>query len=374
LQAAQAVINANNLADVSRDAQRGGIHVRSDAVDEVVTAEDVQALTEQSIGREVTMLENSQEPSHDKDHVFIQGDMRMLRHSLRYLRDSLRLVAQRHSHVSQRFLAVPEVPNVDISSSTGAAAPPKVAAGDPWPSALVPFCFARDVNKPARVAFKEAVQHYRHRGVCITFREIPVAHNGTTCVQKPSIFVKSDKKDGCWSDVGCIAAGNVLNIGRGCEVKGIVAHEIGHALGMDHEQARPDRDEYVKVQWENIKPGFEEEFKVNPEAYTEEPYDYMSLMHYGAYVFSKDKKGRKPTMTSLDGKVNEALGQAMGLSSIDVLQLTDMYCPAKKILLLPSSGVSDAAVATAPARSSGWQQTVNRWSIVMLVLCPFIFA
>jgi len=283
-------------------------------------------------------------------------------------------LAERHSHVSRRFRADPELPDVDLSSATGAAARAKIAAGDPWPSALVPFCFANDVNKPARVAFMEAVQHYRHRGVCVTFRQIPVAANLTTCVQKPSIFVQSDKKDGCWSDVGCVSTGNALNIGRGCEVKGIVAHELGHALGMDHEQARPDRDEYVKVEWENIKPGFEDEFKVNPEAYTEEPYDYMSLMHYGAYMFSKDKKGRKPTISALDSKVNEALGQAMGLSSIDVLQLTDMYCPAKKILLLPSSVVSDAVVAATSARSSGWRQTVNRWSIAVLVLCPAFIA
>jgi len=38
-----------------------------------------------------------------------------------------------------------------------------------------------------------------------------------------------------------------LNLGRGCETVGVAIHELGHVLGMSHEQKRPDRDNFIKV-------------------------------------------------------------------------------------------------------------------------------
>ncbi len=39
-----------------------------------------------------------------------------------------------------------------------------------------------------------------------------------------------------------------------CTFKGVVLHEIFHALGFLHEHNRPDRDDYIDILWDNVDP------------------------------------------------------------------------------------------------------------------------
>lgn len=70
----------------------------------------------------------------------------------------------------------------------------------------------------------------------------------------------------CWSSVGKKYwrhnHGQELSLGRGCNHKGSIIHELMHALGFWHEQSRPDRNLYVEVLWENIQDGkLKDEFR-----------------------------------------------------------------------------------------------------------------
>ena len=71
-----------------------------------------------------------------------------------------------------------------------------------------------------------------------------------------------------------------------------VTHEIGHAIGFYHEHARPDRDDYVTMQWANVNGGSTNgnmllmEDSVTGVGDVIVPYDYLSVMHYTQTVSS----------------------------------------------------------------------------------------
>ena len=67
----------------------------------------------------------------------------------------------------------------------------------------------------------------------------------------------------------------------------VVAHEIGHAIGLFHEHMRHDRDDYVTVNHDNIKKNESRNFELMTEGEYQDfsiPYDYLSIMHYGKLV------------------------------------------------------------------------------------------
>ena len=68
---------------------------------------------------------------------------------------------------------------------------------------------------------------------------------------------------------------------------GTVVHEILHSIGILHEQSRPDRDNYVTINFDNIKSDKKENFKKygwDSVDTREIAYDLGSVMHYGSYV------------------------------------------------------------------------------------------
>jgi hypothetical protein len=68
-----------------------------------------------------------------------------------------------------------------------------------------------------------------------------------------------------------------------------ILHEMGHVIGLLHEFQRPDRDNYVTVNYDNAIKGSWGNFEIltqNEQVLA--PYDYASLMQYPPYSFSRN--------------------------------------------------------------------------------------
>jgi hypothetical protein len=142
--------------------------------------------------------------------------------------------------------------------------------------------------------------------------------------------------NGCWSSIGraVITGFDVQSItldNSGCDDSGIAAHEIGHAIGIYHEQSRDDRDEYVTVQYDQIREGRAAQFDMRGGlAEDRGPYDYESIMHYRRSAFSiggtcNDDDMSGCTIVPLDPTVS--IGQRDYLSEGDILGAYSLYPP-----------------------------------------------
>ncbi|XP_056284827.1 zinc metalloproteinase nas-4-like [Pseudoliparis swirei] len=124
---------------------------------------------------------------------------------------------------------------------------------------------------------------------------------------------------GCASFVGCQGGDQPLYYSSKCRV-GNLCHELIHALGLHHEHTREDRDEHITVQWENIVPGKESNFKVQQGNTQNLPYDINSIMHYGPYFFSQDG-----SQTVVPKQSGADMGQRTHLSDLDIKRLNKLY-------------------------------------------------
>jgi hypothetical protein len=116
------------------------------------------------------------------------------------------------------------------------------------------------------------------------------------------------------------------------------AHELGHVLGFQHEHQRWDRDQFVTVHYEHIKPGRSGDYdwiaKTNW-IVTTLPYDFHSIMHYRICWASscedqcKDGVGNSPcaVIEPRDRAFDAVIGQWTdnGISALDAEKVRLVY-------------------------------------------------
>lgn len=183
-----------------------------------------------------------------------------------------------------------------------------------WKNNLVPYRFGPNVSNDVKDMVYRALDHWSEK----TPMEF-VYRDSNNSDQYSNYVEIVDDEYACWSYVGMLDGKQLLNVHKACGF-GSTVHEFGHAIGLWHEQSREDRDQYITINWDNIKNDYERNFKKHiSDGDDIGPYDYHSIMHYGSYAFSKNGQ---PTITPLQPV---SIGQRRGLSDLDIASITGNY-------------------------------------------------
>jgi Astacin (Peptidase family M12A) len=215
-----------------------------------------------------------------------------------------------------------------------------------WPNATVPFEIDASVTSAMLTRINSAMAAWT-ADTGFIFRPKTASDNDYV------VFRRKDSS--CSSELGRRGGKQFINLDATQCSSGAIIHEIGHTVGLHHEQNRCDRDSFVTINFENIEVGYKYQFdKKCGLLYTDRGnYDFDSIMHYDRFAFSKNGLS---TIDCINQSCPTTMGDRIGgLSQGDVAAIRSFYG-----LPAPSFSLFTSDLESLPGTSVASSITIQR--------------
>lgn len=230
-----------------------------------------------------------------------------------------------------------------------------------WPGGIVPFQFDANVTAANQQLMQTAMAAWE--GVANVDFVVRSGHtNFLHIFDGDANFSEGVGMAGARHDISIVSWGSF----------GVLAHELGHALGYWHEQSRSDRDGFVQIEWDNISQSrcdgsCNSQFQLRGSGSEYGPYDFDSVMHYGACGFSCCQDNTPCEAFTCSAATAECrsitvlppydvdwqnnIGQRTHLSDFDALTMSFLYPLSDWRFVNQIAGGSDAGTFQNPYRT-----------------------
>ena len=181
-----------------------------------------------------------------------------------------------------------------------------------WEDGIIYYNFDNSINENEKTIIKKCMFFWEEK-TNIKFIQSENYNLNICKSEKENVYKSSiGRKENAYMELGLIKSYTKKNI----------THELGHVIGLTHEHQRPDRDDYIIINYDNIIEKYKFNFNIiNNSLFKEEllKYDYNSIMHYDYYTCSN---GNGPT---IEVKNKNELGYSSKPSELDIQKVNLIY-------------------------------------------------